>query len=66
MSEIEKLKTRILNSEKWNSSELRISVEDAKKLLHEINEIKNSVVVEKITLPEKESHTSINMDGGTF
>ena len=33
MSEIEKLKTRILNSEKWNSSELRISVEDAKKLI---------------------------------
>lgn len=68
MSEINKLELRIKNSKKWNTKELRMTIEDAQLLLDEINEIKAAMstpAVIKDILPE---HTNINIsvNGGSF
>jgi len=63
MSEIKKLEARISNCEKWKSSEIRLSLTDAKLLLSEINALhigSNPTPVVDTPPPV------VDLDGGSF
>lgn len=69
MGEISKLELRIKNSEKWNTKELRITIEDAKLLLKEINEIKvaSTATMVPIVNDIQVNNSGISgVDGGSF
>ena len=68
MTEVGKLKMRVMNAEKWKSPEIRITIEDAKELLKEIYELqeKSQQVIRLEEVKPIEETIKINLDGGSF
>ena len=63
MSEIQKLETRIKNAERFNSTELRISVTDARNLLAEITSLQLPASVPLVT---EVPIVTVSVDAGSF
>ena len=63
MNEISKLAAKIQNSEKYNTAEIRITVDDARALLAEIELLRIPVMQ---VVPESKTLTHTHMDGGKF
>lgn len=63
--EIDKLRTRLKNVKK-GITELYLTVDEAKRLLQEIESIEDRVATEKVTEKEVRPVTRKVIDGGTF